>query len=430
MAHCRGMRMGYAPLLALLEPARDKGFKRLAIIGIPCQVYALRAMEQQLGFERLYVIGTPCSDNTTTERFHQFLALLAEDPDTITYLEFRADYHVELRFADGRTREIPFLQLPISKLPPDFFPLTCRTCVDYTNVLADITVGYMGGQGEQWLLVRNDRGEELLATAGRRDPHRRAWQRRQAPRRGHRLHEEHRTRRRRPAAAAACRNWLRPVVGWLMPRIGPRGLEFARARVEMKAVETVIHLRRSSPEAPAQHGARSHLGTGQTLWPDPGSRMMPAMILLLDPRPDRRRRRLALHPRQAPRRAGGEICRPAIGICSGRRAAPACPRHRTAQTAPAVILLHGLGSSLHTWEPWAQVAFRPLPGHPLRPAGLWPDRPRPDRRLHRRQGRRRAGGPDGRAVGQARLAGRQLHGRQARLAVRRRRIPTGSTNWC
>ena len=32
-----------------------------------------------------------------------------------------------------------------------------------------------------------------------------------------------------------------------MPRIGPRGLEFARARVEMKAVETVLHLRRAAP---------------------------------------------------------------------------------------------------------------------------------------------------------------------------------------
>jgi coenzyme F420 hydrogenase subunit beta len=37
--------------------------------------------------------------------------------------------------------------------------------------------------------------------------------------------------------------WLRPVVGWLMPKIGPRGIEFARARLEMKAVETVVHLR-------------------------------------------------------------------------------------------------------------------------------------------------------------------------------------------
>ncbi len=246
MAACRGMRMGYAPLLALLEPALEKGYRRLAVVGIPCQVYALRALEQELGFDRLYVIGTPCSDNTTTERFHEFLALLSDDPDTITYLEFRADYRVELRFSDGRIRTIPFLQLPISKLPPDFFPLTCRTCVDYTNVLADITVGYMGGQGEQWLLVRNRRGEELLdlldgevrlsepGSAGNR----------KGAVQGFAGNVE------RAAGGLPLRampDWLRPVMGWLMPKIGPRGLEFARARVEMKAVETVLHLRRQMP---------------------------------------------------------------------------------------------------------------------------------------------------------------------------------------
>jgi coenzyme F420 hydrogenase subunit beta len=42
-------------------------------------------------------------------------------------------------------------------------------------------------------------------------------------------------------------NWVRPIVGWLMPRIGPRGLEFARTRLEMKAAETIIHLRRERP---------------------------------------------------------------------------------------------------------------------------------------------------------------------------------------
>jgi coenzyme F420 hydrogenase subunit beta len=246
MAACRGMRMGYAPLLALLEPARDAGHTRLAVIGIPCQVYALRALEHELGLERLYVIGTPCSDNTTTARFHEFLALLTPDPDSITYLEFRADYHVELRFANGHRREIPFLQLPLSNLPGDFFPLTCRTCVDYTNVLADITVGYMGGQGEQWLLVRNARGEELLALLGDEvltsEPGS-AGKRRGAVR-GFLANTA------RAAGGLPLRtmpNWLRPVVGWLMPRVGPRGLEFARARVEMKAVETILHLRREHP---------------------------------------------------------------------------------------------------------------------------------------------------------------------------------------
>lgn len=243
MAKVRGMRMGYAPLLAMLEPIRDKGYKRVAVIGIPCQVYALRALEDELELDRLYVIGTPCSDNTTTERFHEFLALLSDQPDTITYLEFRADYQVELRFEDGSSKEIPFLKLPISKLPPDFFPLTCRTCVDYTNVLADITVGYMGGEGEQWLLVRNETGEELLSLL---DGEVRLSQpgdkgKRKASVAGFITNTE------RAAGGLPLRgmpDWVRPLVAWLMPKIGPRGLEFARARVEMKASETVLHLRR------------------------------------------------------------------------------------------------------------------------------------------------------------------------------------------
>lgn len=246
MAEARGMRMGYAPLLALLETARDLGFKRLAVIGIPCQIYALRCLETELGLDRLYVIGTPCSDNTTTENFHHFLNLLDEDPASITYLEFRADFKVELRYADGRQRLIPFLSLPISDLPADFFPLTCRTCVDYTNSLADITVGYMGGQGAQWLLVRNARGAEMLDSLGdqiRLSTPGSAGKRASAVK-GFVSNTE------RAAGGLPLRrmpDWLRPIVSWLQPRIGPKGLEFARARVEMKAAETILHLRREAP---------------------------------------------------------------------------------------------------------------------------------------------------------------------------------------
>jgi len=246
MAKCRGMRMGYAPLLSLLEPAIAKGYKKMAVIGIPCQVYALRALEKELGLKKLYVIGTPCSDNTTTENFHHFLSLVSSEPEEIIYLEFRADYHVEVRFKNGKKKEIPFLQLPLSTLPNDFFPLTCRTCVDYTNVLSDITVGYMGGQGEQWLIVRNERGEELLNLLGDEV-------RTSAPGTAGKRHSAvvgFMKNVERAAGGLPLRkmpNWLRPIVGWLMPKVGPRGLEFARTRVEMKAIETVLHLRREQP---------------------------------------------------------------------------------------------------------------------------------------------------------------------------------------
>lgn len=250
MARCRGMRMGYAPLLELVEPALAQGHKRLAVIGIPCQIYALRSIQPQLereqGLQALFVIGTPCSDNTTTENFHHFLSLLSDRPQDIGYLEFRADYQVEIRTDQGEHRLIPFLNLPLAGLKPDFFPLTCRTCVDYTNVLADITVGYMGGDGQQWLLVRNARGQALLEGLGDEvltsAPGSRG--RREGAVRGFMANTQ------RAAGGLPLRrmpSWLRPLVNWLMPRIGPRGLEFARARVEMKAIETVLHLRREAP---------------------------------------------------------------------------------------------------------------------------------------------------------------------------------------
>lgn len=251
MSECRGMRMGYSPLLALIEPALAAGHKRLAVIGIPCQVYALRALEEELvssgQLEALHVIGTPCSDNTSTENFHLFLAALTDKPDDVSYLEFRTDYQVELRFDNAPTRLIPFLKLPLSDLPADFFPLTCRTCVDYTNVLADITVGYMGGNGDQWVIVRNDNGQALLdlladevtltapVSHGRRESSVRGFMANTA----------------RAAGGLPLRrmpNWLRTVVAWLMPRVGPRGIEFARARVEMKAVECVLLLRQFHPK--------------------------------------------------------------------------------------------------------------------------------------------------------------------------------------
>jgi coenzyme F420 hydrogenase subunit beta len=246
MAQCRGMKMGYSPLLALLDEAAARGFRRLAVIGIPCQVHALRALERELGLERLYVIGTPCSDNTTTARFHQFLELLTDRPDEVTYLEFLADYHVELRFRDGRVHRIPFIQLPIAQLPSDFIPLTCRACFDYANALADVTVGYMGGAGDQWLLVRNGRGRELvnllggeletkpLVTSGRRQGPVRTF-----------LRALERSAGGLPLRRAP--RWLRPMIGWAMTTFGPRGLEFARTRVEMKAVEGIVNLRTHRP---------------------------------------------------------------------------------------------------------------------------------------------------------------------------------------
>lgn len=255
MSSCRGMRMGYAPVVACVEPAIAAGHRRLAVIAIPCQVYALRELEKELKakgeLDELYVIGTPCSDNTHTKHFHEFLNLLTDEPSTVNYLEFCTDFHVEIRFTHGQVKRIPFLSLPLSNLRSDFFPMTCKTCVDYTNALADITVGYMGGDGEQWLIVRNQQGQKILdALAGELvlTPTKSSGKRASSV-------AGFIANTRRAAGGLPLRrmpNFMRPIMGKLMPILGPKGMEFARARIEMKAAESILHLQRKHPKK-AQH---------------------------------------------------------------------------------------------------------------------------------------------------------------------------------
>lgn len=246
MRECRGMKMGFSPVMAMLERAVMAGYRRIALIGVPCQVHALRALERELGLEKLFVIGTPCSDNTTTDKFHTFLSLLTDRPRDVDYLEFMPDMHVEMRFRDGAVRRTPFIQLPLAKLPADFFPSACRTCFDYTNALADLTVGYMGGSGQQWLLVRNARGLELLALMNEEleiSPVESRGNRQSA------VTTFVKVLRQSSAGLPVRRapQWVRPLIGWMQTTFGPKGLEFARTRVEMKAAEGILTMQRERP---------------------------------------------------------------------------------------------------------------------------------------------------------------------------------------
>ena len=115
----------------------------------------------------------------------------------------------------------------------------------------------MGGEGEQWIIARNKKGEELLALLGDEvvlTPPGSAGKRHSAVvgfKKNVELAAGGLPLRKMP-------NWLRPIVSWLMPRIGPRGLEFARTRVEMKAIESILHLRRELPSR-MKHMVPAHI---------------------------------------------------------------------------------------------------------------------------------------------------------------------------
>jgi len=230
-----------APNLALLDEVRAAGVQRLAFIGTGCQVQILRAaqpaIEQELGLTRLDVIGIPCSDNVTYPDLTYFLELISKSPGTIVHYEFMQDYSLKMRHEDGHIEQVNYIDFPMDKLE-GIFPSACLSCFDYPNTLADITIGYMGAElGWQWVLVRTDRGRELfdlirpelemgeLVSAGDRS--------RGMPRFIQMLAKP-------PGKPPKP---VRRLIAWLQRNRGPRGLEFARAIIEMKLFRNLQYVR-------------------------------------------------------------------------------------------------------------------------------------------------------------------------------------------
>jgi len=151
-----------SPNLSVLEQIEQSGMKRLLVIGVGCQIQALRAVEQELGLEKLYVLGTPCVDNVTRAGLQKFLETTSRSPETVVHYEFMQDFRVHFKHEDGSVETVPFFGLKTNQLKDVFAP-SCMSCFDYVNSLADLVVGYMGAPfGWQWIVVRNDRGQTML----------------------------------------------------------------------------------------------------------------------------------------------------------------------------------------------------------------------------------------------------------------------------
>ncbi|NEQ82689.1 MAG: hypothetical protein F6K26_21330, partial [Moorea sp. SIO2I5] len=151
-----------SPNLSVLEQVEQSGMKRLLVIGVGCQIQALRSVQNELGLEKLYVLGTPCVDNVNREGLQKFLETTSRSPETVVHYEFMQDFRVHFKHQDGSIEKVPFFGLKTNQLK-DVFASSCMSCFDYVNSLADLVVGYMGAPfGWQWILVRNDIGQELL----------------------------------------------------------------------------------------------------------------------------------------------------------------------------------------------------------------------------------------------------------------------------
>jgi coenzyme F420 hydrogenase subunit beta len=153
-----------SPTLAGMNRALQQGTNKIGVVGIPCQVLALRKM-QASGFDRAVekvglIIGLFCSWALSYREFSQYLSGKV-DLSLINRLDIPPPpANILTLNTDNKSTEIPLEEIR------EFIKPTCRICFDLTAELADISVGMVEGI-EDWntLIIRTERGESLFQKA-------------------------------------------------------------------------------------------------------------------------------------------------------------------------------------------------------------------------------------------------------------------------
>lgn len=164
---CAGTKYTPGPILLGLRDAVDLYSKeRVAIVGTPCQIKAVRRM--QFGDRAFYhltdslklVIGLFCMESFYYEKLKKVVKKKLEIPlENVSKFDIKKGNFVVYP-KQGSKREVEVRALK------NCVNTSCSVCLDFTSELADISVGAVGSPpGRSTVLVRTEVGAEAFKVA-------------------------------------------------------------------------------------------------------------------------------------------------------------------------------------------------------------------------------------------------------------------------
>jgi coenzyme F420 hydrogenase subunit beta len=161
---CAGTRYTYSPNLLAFHEGISQDKRRLAFVGTPCQIHALRKIEKLL-LEYVnplrLAIGLMCTESFTYEGLVEghIKGKLGIDLNDVKKMNIKAKILVTTK--SGETHVIPL------KEAKQYTRKSCTTCTDFSAELADISVGGLGLSDWTFTILRTKKGEELFQGAVR-----------------------------------------------------------------------------------------------------------------------------------------------------------------------------------------------------------------------------------------------------------------------
>lgn len=163
--HYAGTRYTYSPNLLALGKNADE-FTRLAFVGTPCQIRALRQMEKILYCIRpdlekktyylAFTVGLFCSESFTYEglmvkKIQNEMGINLND---IEKINIKGGMLLTLK--NGK-----IVKIPLKDVTP-YAEEKCKYCEDFSAELADISLGGVGLDGRTFAVIRTKQGETIF----------------------------------------------------------------------------------------------------------------------------------------------------------------------------------------------------------------------------------------------------------------------------
>ncbi|MBY8983564.1 MAG: Coenzyme F420 hydrogenase/dehydrogenase, beta subunit C-terminal domain [Candidatus Lokiarchaeota archaeon] len=150
-----------------LPKLKQYKFKRLAVVGTPCQIYTIRCM-QSLGIipsQNIELcLGLFCYENLffdelRIEKFEKEFNLKFEDIERINIKE---DLIITMK-KNGNNQKI--IHIPFESIN-DYMRQACFACSDFTNIYADISFGGLGSLDKfTTVITRTKKGMNIIKNA-------------------------------------------------------------------------------------------------------------------------------------------------------------------------------------------------------------------------------------------------------------------------
>jgi coenzyme F420 hydrogenase subunit beta len=168
VADCAASKFMASPTLSALNMAVREGYKRIGVVGTPCQMTAVAQMcsnplqKEEHSVSVALSVGLFCNWSVDTRRLMDLLAQRLEISD-IRRMDIPPPPAniLALETVNGA------VEVSLSDIKP-LIPHTCFICLDLTSEFADLSTGMFEGRpGWNTLIIRSDTGAEIVDQARR-----------------------------------------------------------------------------------------------------------------------------------------------------------------------------------------------------------------------------------------------------------------------